>query len=1041
VFERAETRSARVRGAGNAYLTHYTTDWEAVETCHGSSAQGAATCSFVPPRAGHYRAVATIEDTRGRTHSTTLHLWVTGADYVMWHDESDVLLSIVPEAASYEVGDTARYLIRNPWPGAQALVTVERHGVIDSFTTTLEGSTPVIEIPVKPDYLPGFYLSVLVTAPRAADAPVDGDVDLGKPAFRMGYVTVPVKDPYKAMRVTVATDAEVYRPRETVTVTLDAVPRHPASREPVELAVAVLDEAVFDLIAGGARHYDPYEGFYRLDGLDLQNYNLLTRLIGRQNFEKKGANPGGDGGADLSIRDVFRFVAYWNPSLEAAADGRARFSFELPDNLTGWRVLAMAVTPTDRLGLGQGTFRVNQPTEVRPVMPNQVTERDRFSAGFSVMNRTDRVRTLAVSVNVAGPVDIGATPTVSTQTIELAPHQRRTVYLPVQTAALPADPAHPRGELVFTVQAADAEDADGLVHRVPVGKLRSVETAASYGTTTEGLVSERVAFPDDIYPDVGGVSVVLAPSVIASVEGAFRYMRDYPYACWEQVLSKGVMAAHYGSLRAHVPAGFEWTDSDALPQQTLDRAASFQAPNGGMAYYRAQDEYVSPYLSAYTALAFNWLRAAGHRVPEAVERKLHGYLQNLLRNDVTPGFYTEGMRSTVRAVALAALAEHRSIAVSDLERYRPHVRGMSLFGKAHYLQAALRFDAAGELALETAQMILAHGNQTGGKFVFSEELDDSFSRILASPLRDNCAVLDAFTAFAATAPGRDLVADVPLRLVRTITQTRKNRDHWENTQENLFCMNALAAYSRAYEREPVALEVAAALDGAPFGTAAFTDLRDAPVTLERPLQPDDAGRTATVTLERRGTGRLYHATRLQYAPRGDFARPVNAGIEVRREYSVERDGAWHLLEPRDTVQRGELVRADLYVSLPAARNFVVVDDPLPGGLEPVSRDLATAPAVDADQGRYRPAGGSWYHRFDDWVSFDVSRWSFYHQELRHDRVVFYSDYLPAGNYHLSYTAQAIAEGTFVHMPVHAEEMYDPDVYGKGVMGTLDVAAP
>jgi uncharacterized protein YfaS (alpha-2-macroglobulin family) len=46
--------------------------------------------------------------------------------------------------------------------------------------------------------------------------------------------------------------------------------------------------------------------------------------------------------------------------------------------------------------------------------------------------------------------------------------------------------------------------------------------------------------------------------------------------------------------------------------------------------------------------------------------------------------------------------------------------------------------------------------------------------------------------------------------------------------------------------------------------------------------------------------------------------------------------------------------------------------------------------------------------------------------------------LPAGNYHLSYTAQAIASGEFVVMPVYAEEMYDPDVFGQGVVEVLKV---
>ena len=128
---------------------------------------------------------------------------------------------------------------------------------------------------------------------------------------------------------------------------------------------------------------------------------------------------------------------------------------------------------------------------------------------------------------------------------------------------------------------------------------------------------------------------------------------------------------------------------------------------------------------------------------------------------------------------------------------------------------------------------------------------------------------------------------------------------------------------------------------------------------------------------------------------------VNAGIDVHREYSVQRDGQWVLLANPMQIRRGELVRVDLYVSLPTARNFVVIDDPVPGGLEPVNRDLANASLVDAAAGDFQAAGGSWWFQFSDWQGYGVSRWSFYHQELRHDAARFYSEYLPPGNYHLS----------------------------------------
>jgi uncharacterized protein YfaS (alpha-2-macroglobulin family) len=1025
------TKASRVKGAGNAYLTHYTDEWVDVLAKKATSNIKPGTLEFIPTDPGYYRITATIKDTKGRSHSTQIGAWVVGTGRVIWRLPDNNTFEIIPEEEEFQVGDTARFLLKNPFPGATALITIERYGIMKHWTQVLEGSTPIIEFPVEPDFVPGFYLSVIVTSPRVDKPLGDGNVDLGKPNFRMGYVTVPVKDPYKEIIITVTPEQEVYKPKDKVRVALHARPRHVDRQEPIELAVAVLDEAVFDLLLQGRDAYDPYKGFYKLDGLDLQNYSLLTRLVGRQKFEKKGADTGGGGGPDISLRSVFKFISYWNPSLQTDPEGKATIEFEVPDNLTGWRVFAMAVTPTDRMGLSDEGFKVNRPTEIRPVMPNQVTEGDSFQAGFSVMNRTDKPRELLVTLNVSGPVDEAKTSPIHEEHINLPPYKRTTVFMPIKTEK--------HGQLTFTVTAGDALDADGLKHTMPVHKRRSLETAATYGTTIRDRVTESVLFPKEMYTDVGSVSVVAAPTVIGNVEGAFRYMRDYPYICWEQILSKGVMAAHYQNLKDYIPEEITWKGSDTLPKKTLAMAADYQAPNGGMVYFIPLNQYVSPYLSAYTALAFNWLRSSGYEIPQQVEKKLHDYLDNVLRRDVVPTFYTKGMSSTVRAVALAALAEHGRVSRADLKRYQPHVPFMSLFGKAHYLQAAMKIEGAESIVREVATSILSHSSQTGGKFFFNEELDDSFKRILATPLRANAAILAAFTELGEKQYGAELVGDVPFKLVRSITQSRGNRAHWENTQENMFCMNALIEYSRIYEHESPNMTVRAFMDAQLFGNTVFDDVRDEPVTFEKPITEADPGRKATIEIERTGTGRLYYAARVTFAPLVEHATRTNAGIDIRREYSVERKGKWILLQSPMEIKRGELVRVDIFLSLPTVRNFVVVDDPVPGGLEPVSRDLATTSVVDAEKGSFKAAGGSWWFQFSDWQSYNVSRWCFYHKELRHDSVRFYSDYLPAGNYHLSYTAQAIAVGEFVEMPVHAEEMYDPDVFGKGIPGTLRVS--
>ncbi|ALG66830.1 alpha-2-macroglobulin family protein [Beggiatoa leptomitoformis] len=1040
-IERQDTKAARVKGAGNAYLTQYETVWVETNRCELAATTEPVACRFTPPNAGVYRLIATIKDTKDREHKTTVNQWATGAGEVVWQMEPGNGLEIVPEQESYKVGETAKYLVKNPFPNATALVTVERLGTIKSWLVTLHNSVEVISIPVEADYTPGFFVSVTVVSPRV-DKPIDGEqVDLGKPTFRMGYVKTLVSEPYKELVVDIQTDKPVYKPREQVTVKLHAhAKQSDVKAQPIELAIVVLDESVFDLIQGGRSYFDPYKGFYDLSDLDMSNYSSLMRLVGRQKFEKKGATPGGDGGMGPNLRSLFKFVTYWNPSVPTDAEGNAQVQFTVPDNLTGWRILALAVTPNDRLGLGDANFKVNLPIEVRPALPNQVTAGDTFEAGFTVMNRTDKARELDISLSATGPVQktAGADKASVTLKLKTEPYKRYNVWLPISTTDV--------GEIQFTASAGDATDKDGLTQTLHVFPRRSFDTAASYGTTTEASVTESLLFPADIYGNVGKVSVVASPTVISDIKGAFEYMRDYPYACWEQKLSKGTMAAHYTNLKAYLPNDLLWSNADVLPQATLDIAADYQAPNGGMTYYIAQDKYVSPYLSAYTALAFNWLRVSGYNVPAQVENKLHEYLLTMLRKDVMPDFYSQGMASSVRAVALAALAKQGKVVRDDINRYQRSLKEMDLFGKSQFLDAALAIPGTNKVRMEAVNAILSQLNQTGGKITFQETLDDGYNQLLSSSLRTECSILNVLVNYDEVMQGNALVSDIPYKLVRHISQSRKYTGYWENTQENMFCMNALTAYARIYEKDKPAMIVRTFMDDKPMSLAAtptttdvhFDDVKNPPATFERPITEQDPGRKASVKIEKQGDGRVYYAVRMQYATKEEKSTAVNAGIELNREYHVKRDNKWTLLTSPMELKTGELVRVDLYLSLPAARHFVVVDDPVPGGLEPVNRDLATASTVAADEAEGTYAGGSLWYRFTDWQEYAISFWSFYHQELRHNAAIFYSDYLPPGNYHLSYVAQAIAPGDFVVMPSHSEEMYDPDVYGKSMPAKLKV---
>ena len=1037
-IEKLQTKAARVKGAGDAYPTQYEEEWTPVETLNLLSGAEAMSFEFTPKLSGTVRIVASVSDSKGRVQKTAMRQWVAGKSEVLWKTEEGNLLNIYPDKEEYHVGDTARVFVQNPFPGAKALVTVERYGVLEHWVKTLEHSAELIEIPVLPDYLPGFYVSVTVMSPRVEKPLGPGGEDLGKPVFRIGYAKLDVKDKFKEIEVKCSTDKETYKPRETVKLQLEAHPRNLLPGEqvpPIELAVAVLDESVFDLLRQKRGAFDPYQGFYKLEDLDLVNYNLIMQLVGREKLEKKGGFPSAAAGFDLGMRSVFKFVTYWNPSIRVSAEGKASVEFQLPDNLTGWHVLAMAVSPDDRMGLGESIFKVNQLTEIRPVLPNQVLAGDSFAAGFSVMNRTGESRNIEVKITAEGQVVPGKSGesknavAATTQTIAAEPYKRYTVRLPVEATG--------KGEIVFTVQAGDAVDRDGLRHTLKVLPRHDRNVAAAYGTILTGEASQAIEFPENMRPDSSLLSVGLSPSILGGLEGPFDFMKVYPFECWEQKISRAVMAGAAAGLAPYFSNSFSWQNAPAEADKILATASEFQAPKGGMAFYQPRDDYVSPFLSAFTAKAFNWLRESGHAPPVPVEGKLTLYLIDLLKRDDSADAVSRSVLSNVRALALSALADNGKISRADLERHYLRMPEMNLFGKAMFLEALSKVSDTLEMRKEVVKNILSHADQSSGTIRFTEQPDSSMGSILSSSIRDNAAILMAFLSDRAQSPAADL-GDIPLRLMATMALSRKGQDHWASTQENLFAAMAAVGYSKAFETQKPQLSFQALIDEQPIGQGKFENFADKSLKFDYRIKDSDRGRKTAVKVRREGEGRLYYDTVLSYEPAQMSGDSINAGIEIHREYSVERDGKWVLAQNPLQVRTGELVRVDLFVSLPSERFFVVVEDPVPGGLEPVNRELATSSEVDAHKGESAFAPESLRSRYSDWRSFGISRWSFYHKELRHDSARFYSERLGPGHYYLSYTAQAIAPGEFTALPARAEQMYEPDVYGKSSPTVLKV---
>jgi hypothetical protein len=246
---------------------------------------------------------------------------------------------------------------------------------------------------------------------------------------------------------------------------------------------------------------------------------------------------------------------------------------------------------------------------------------------------------------------------------------------------------------------------------------------------------------------------------------------------------------------------------------------------------------------------------------------------------------------------------------------------------------------------------------------------------------------------------------------------------WRTTHETAWALLALDAFRAARKAPPARFDARVFLGQALLGEASFqAPLAPPSLTLTVPTARLRATAGAPLTFAVAGTGQLSYEARLTYARAELPQAPIDAGFFAQRSLRAlagagEVPSATAPARPDRALIAGDLVLGEIEIVTAAPRDFVVIDDPLPGGLE----------AVDLDLG----LGGAWLRRIDP------GRYT--RREFGDARVVYFLDHVPAGVTRLRYLARATGIGRFVRPPLRVEEMYAPEVFGQTAAEVVTVA--
>ncbi len=995
-----------------------------------TTAQGAR-CDFTPAKGGVYQVAFTATDRKGRAASSSLTRWVAGSEWVPWEDESRFKMDLIADRGRYVVGDTATVMLASPFTDAEAWVTIEREGLIEQRRMKLTSGSTTIRVPITEQFVPNAFVSVIVV--RGRSAPPGRLDDPGRPTLRVGYTELKVAPSVKQLAVTVTPLANEYLPGDTARVRLRVVDSRGAPRR-AEVTLWAVDEGVLALT--GYRTPDPIDLIYRARGLGMRlASNLVSVAPQIPEGEKGNRNPGGGGGADAGdvLRSRFKTTAFFLGSVVTGANGEAVATAKLPDNLTTFRVMAVAVTTADRFGSGEAKLLVTRPIVARPALPRFLRPGDVFTAGTVVNRRSGAagevlVRALASKVELRGSAD---------QRASLPEGRGVEVRFPFEAPARNAGDTGDTASFRFT--ATSGSDIDAVETRLP---FRPDYHPRSY--TASGVVNDTTSVelivPRGIDPERSRLQISIGGSVLAIVRGAYNELRVYPWYCTEQVTSHArpllalYKAAKVAGSESVAPPTAK-ADLELAVQMLVER----QRDDGGIGYW-GPDQWTSPWLSAYAGTFLLDARAAGIAVPRNTIDRLGAYLRGALTRQIAEGtplvaWYRDDHVQLADRVAIADfLSRTGKPHLATENQLVTQAAQLSWEDRSRLAEVVARRGATRDAATLLAPQ-WARVQVEGRRAVLPSDAAKGY--YFESSVRPVARLL---LATLAVAPEHPLVAP----LVAAVSQQGRATATW-NTQDWASAVEALVAFERKRAAGEGTISVRSGsrtLLEAPLGTVGAKELA-VPLTGLLTGAPNGA---QAVRLRLAGTGTglaAFYTITVREVPLQRPVRPDDHGVQLERWYERYEDG-----KAITSVAEGELVRVRLRVRIPAERQFLVIDDPLPAGLEAVDLSLRTTAALpgigtsastvaDEESGEEDLNDGG----EDSWGygRWELGWWSpFDYRELRDDRVVYFATRIWKGTYTATYVARATTPGTFVRPPAHAEEMYNPSIFGRSDGGVFTV---
>ncbi len=958
-----------------------------VESTDATSGDAAVTVALHSGAAGPYRIRANFTGAKGDASATDLQAFVIGAGEVDWGAQDTAVVKVKLDKKSYKVGDTATALVASPYAKSDVYFAVIRNDVITKTIVHAVGNGPEVSFKVTPAMVPNAAVEALVVRRGAPLAGVkSGSLDS---LSRVGVAAFEVDVKNRYLEVGIVPQHATLQPgtQQSIALTVRDMAGKPA---PGEAIVMVVNESILQLT--GYRAPDLVQTVFADQPISVRFADSRERLVlqtQRPGLEKGWGYGGGflAGAGSTRVRTNFQPMAYYR-IVHTDANGKATVGFRLPDDLTTWRAMVVAIGSDDaHFGTNDATFIATKPLLTNPLLPQFARPGDVIDGGITALDSTGSSGTLSYTAQLTGALTFA-----NGDPRALSGAQSLGTALQVFRFPMVVGSPAPT-KMAFSSAVGAITDAFAAPFTVR-------DRAMTESVIETGATAQDALVPID--RSAGGtMQITLANSAVTQFAvPASDAMKADPLPFLDDAASRAIVAIATGRLaqRYHLAPGY---DAATERSTALASIAKLQRSDGGFGFYAGATES-DPVSSSYAAQALGFSNGAD---ASGISRaSLKAYLAKTLANPSRYGWCKAMPICAARMRfemlwGLDALGDRRSDFLSDI------------------VAAQSGFDSATQIRL-ARYLLRVHGWESRGA-----SMADGLMQSVYRTGRYSSATMSTRWGWLGT------TISAQAQMLQLLLERKAGTDEidgavralasqsckcgWPTLDAAADAMTAISAYAA---REKLASFDASVSAG---GTALLTAHFGTDASSQTANLPASSLKRGALSIHSQG-GTVHYVIVYTY-PVAANAPGRLAGLRVVREVRPAGQAATvasmdlaALTDPFSLVT-GSVYDIGVRVIVDHPVDGVAIEDPIPAGFEAMDTSLQTSTTGTVARG-------------DSWAIED--------RQVYADRVFGYASHLEPGIYELHYLVRSVTPGIYRWPGARAYLRAAPEQFGRTASSVL-----